>query len=394
MKLCISGVRGRRPQVLLVLSVMMSVIRQAVTVHHFSSTSIVVPPDPSALPPVTSGDMSLWIPEHQVKEYSGIPMKIQVIVDGAVLSYVTDPNFEKYLPVIPAEVSSVNFTWLGGYRKGYNYHFDRLISHNLTILGDPLVSINTSGRVPRKTSMFTVELPCSGNASGIASFAFGLRIFNDVGMSLPGTPLRLNLKKQCAHRGPDPECDRKCANGGYCNSDRMCECPKGYIGQYCDSALCYPVCMNGGTCASPGVCTCTDGYQGPHCEGGICREKCLHGGKCIQKDTCACRKGYYGPRCEYSKCTIPCLNEGRCIGVNRCRCRRSFAGAQCERKTRHGGTGGAGGDSFVGTSTNNNNGRRQTHKHNKPLNSNNDDNSNQQQNDNSNREQKKKKKFV
>lgn len=281
------------------------------------------------------GDISLWIDEKQVKEYSGLLMTIHVIVDGAVLPYVLDPNFEKYLPVIPAEVTSVNFTWRGGERKGYQYHFDRLVSHNHTILLDPTVSIATAGRVPRRTQTFTVQLPCSGNASGIAAFSFGLKIMTDAGASLAGTPLRLNLQKQCSHRAPGSQCDGQCQNGGYCStSEKICECPKGYVGEFCQSALCYPVCMNGGTCASPGVCTCADGYQGPHCEGGICREKCLNGGKCIQKDTCACRKGYYGRRCEYSKCTMPCLNDGRCIGVNRCRCRRAFAGAQCEKRRK------------------------------------------------------------
>lgn len=41
-------------------------------------------------------------------------MDIFAIVDGVVLPYILDPNFEKYLPVVPAEVNSVNFTWKGG----------------------------------------------------------------------------------------------------------------------------------------------------------------------------------------------------------------------------------------------------------------------------------------
>ena len=32
-------------------------------------------------------------------------MQIYAIVDGKVLPYILDPNFEKYLPVIPSEVS-------------------------------------------------------------------------------------------------------------------------------------------------------------------------------------------------------------------------------------------------------------------------------------------------
>lgn len=40
-----------------------------------------------------------------------------MIADGHVLPYILDPNFEKYLPVIPAEVASVNFTWKSGGNK-------------------------------------------------------------------------------------------------------------------------------------------------------------------------------------------------------------------------------------------------------------------------------------
>lgn len=27
--------------------------------------------------------------------------------------------------------------------------------------------------------------------------------------------------------GPDPECDKKCANGGWCNKDKICQCQEG-----------------------------------------------------------------------------------------------------------------------------------------------------------------------
>lgn len=56
-------------------------------------------------------DFSLWIDEKQVREFSGFPMEIFAILDGVVLPYILDPNFEKYLPVIPSGVHSVNFTW-------------------------------------------------------------------------------------------------------------------------------------------------------------------------------------------------------------------------------------------------------------------------------------------
>ncbi|KAJ8736014.1 hypothetical protein PYW08_006670 [Mythimna loreyi] len=280
-------------------------------------------------------DLSLWIDERQVRMFSGISMQVFAIINGHVSPYVLDPNFSNKLPVIPSEVGYVNFTWKS--KKRYYYDFDILTSSDLTILKPPVLSIKTRGRVPKTSKEFSIILPCVGNNSGVATFEIGLVLKNGRGLPLKGTPLRLHLKKECAQRGvylertgPDPECDKKCANQGWCNNEKICQCPEGYMGQDCRTALCYPQCMNGGNCTAPGVCSCPPGYQGRNCEGGICAQKCLNGGKCIQKDTCECPKGYYGLRCEFSKCVIPCLNGGRCKGVNKCRCPVGLGGNHCE----------------------------------------------------------------
>ncbi|XP_047481719.1 daf-12-interacting protein 1-like isoform X2 [Penaeus chinensis] len=283
--------------------------------------------------PRRRNDLSLWIDRRQVKMFSGkekgYVMEIFAIHDGHVLPYILDPNFEKHLPVIPSEVESVNFTWQAG-RKRYDYTFDRLYSQDEDILHAPVVSMATHGRIPKKPKVFTINIQCTGNASGVATFGIGLLIQSMKGKPLPGTPLRLQLRKECTQHGPDPECDQKCENGGVCDVDQRCLCPEGYMGQYCNTALCYPQCMNGGTCTTPGRCSCPPGFQGRHCEGGICRDKCENGGKCVQKDTCECPRGYYGNRCEFSKCVIPCINGGRCRDVNKCRCPHGFAGDHCE----------------------------------------------------------------
>ena len=130
------------------------------------------------------------------------------------------------------QVGYVNFTWKSGVKK-YYYNFDRLQSFDEKILEAPLISIKTRGRVPRRPKgvttiiswkdsiikiyyskrifetyslrilvlVFSVLLPCSGNGSGIASFGIGLLIESRKGRPLPGTPLRLRLRKECAHRG-------------------------------------------------------------------------------------------------------------------------------------------------------------------------------------------------
>lgn len=278
--------------------------------------------------PIKQHDISLWIDERQVRMFSGISMQVFAIVNGHVSPYVLDPNFSNKLPIIPSEVGYVNFTWKS--KKRYYYNFDTLKSSDLKILKAPVLSIKTQGRVPKTAKEFSIILPCVGNNSGVATFEIGLVLKNARGLPLKGTPLRLNLKKECAHRGPDPECDKKCANQGWCNEEKICQCPEGYMGQHCRTALCYPQCMNGGNCTAPGLCSCPQGYQGRHCEGGICAQKCMNGGKCIQKDTCFCPKGHYGRRCEFSKCVIPCLNGGRCVGVNKCRCPAGLGGDHCE----------------------------------------------------------------
>lgn len=62
--------------------------------------------------------------------------------------HITDPNFNQYLPIIPSEVSCVNFTWKSG-KKKYDYNFDRLLSLDESILKSPTISIKVEGQVPK-----------------------------------------------------------------------------------------------------------------------------------------------------------------------------------------------------------------------------------------------------
>lgn len=149
--------------------------------------------------PRNSGDLALWIDAKQVKMFSGMSMEIYAIANGNVLPYILDPNFEKYLPLIPSEVSYVNFTWKAGMKK-YYYNFDRLQSFDESILEPPVISIKTKGRVPRRPKEFSIFLPCIGNSSGIATFGIGLLIESRKGKPLNGTPLRLKLRKECSQR--------------------------------------------------------------------------------------------------------------------------------------------------------------------------------------------------
>lgn len=99
--------------------------------------------------PELGNDLSLWIDEQQVKRFSGYSIKIFAIENGKVSPHLKNPNFNHNLPLIPSEVSSVNFTWCSRTKK-YRYHFDRLQSYDETILKPPSVSIKSEGNVPKK----------------------------------------------------------------------------------------------------------------------------------------------------------------------------------------------------------------------------------------------------
>ncbi|KAF0299970.1 Protein shifted [Amphibalanus amphitrite] len=282
-----------------------------------------------------SDDLGLWIDPDQIEQFSGYRIQIPIIIKGQLLSHIMDPNFERYLPMIPAEVGYVNFTWSSG-RRRYNYSFYELASDDTTVLMPPIVSINRSGRVPKKARMFSIVLPCVGNVSGVVFFTVGLDVMTRRrGRRVRGMPLRLRLKKECRiSHGPDPECDKRCGNGGFCSADGQCQCPLGYMGKYCNMALCYPQCMNGGTCVKPGKCECQLGYQGPHCEGGKCLVPCQNGGRCRGVNRCRCRSGYSGDHCEVVA-RQPCrrCRHGQCVG-SRCECDRGWFGRRCNKRKR------------------------------------------------------------
>lgn len=105
-------------------------------------------------------DLSIWISEQQVKLLSGYSLRIFAIENGRVSHFLRDPAFDSYLPMIPPEVSYVNFTWTAGQKK-YRYHFDHLSSLNEEILQPPIISIKPKGKIPqepkRKSTLILLE---------------------------------------------------------------------------------------------------------------------------------------------------------------------------------------------------------------------------------------------
>jgi WNT inhibitory factor 1 len=91
----------------------------------------------------------IWIVVSFFITDTGVAMEIYVIAEGTVVSYLLDPDFENKVPIIPSEVSHVNFTWKSGVKK-YLYNFYRLKSFDESILKTPSITIKKQGRVPKR----------------------------------------------------------------------------------------------------------------------------------------------------------------------------------------------------------------------------------------------------
>lgn len=107
--------------------------------------------------------------------FIGFSTKIYAIDNGRVSADLRNPNLNNNLPIIPTEVSIVNFTWKSGNKK-YTYHFDKLQSTDESILKSPTVSIATGGNVPQeakglhKLFRFTQRSLLLSSSSDIVNF--------------------------------------------------------------------------------------------------------------------------------------------------------------------------------------------------------------------------------
>lgn len=100
-----------------------------------------------------------------MKLLSGYSLRIFAIENGRVSHFLRDPAFDSYLPMIPPEVSYVNFTWTAGNKK-YRYHFDQMTSLNEEILQKPIISIKHRGKIPQEPKR-EKTLRSSRNSPGI-----------------------------------------------------------------------------------------------------------------------------------------------------------------------------------------------------------------------------------
>ncbi|KAK2186189.1 hypothetical protein NP493_212g12010 [Ridgeia piscesae] len=232
----------------------------------------------------------------------------------------------------------------------YRYWFSDLRSLDPYTMYNPLLSIPPSGVVPGFNTAFQMSIACTGRVTAVASMYIALHIVDERGESIPGSPIKLHLRKRCiAFGGWHSE------NGGRCNKAGICECKLGYYGPQCKlhllpmklnvrntfgqrgvawhlGPICFPVCQNNATCIRPGVCQCLAGFEGEKCEIAICKKSCHNGGTCTGGNRCLCPEKYYGQYCQLKKgvCVVGCKNGGTCTTMDKCVCADGYTGTICQ----------------------------------------------------------------
>lgn len=243
------------------------------------------PPSPEIL--------ALWIDGKQVENITGIFMEVDIIRRG-IVNYELNNIRQNDLPILPYYVDHVELTWLAE-KETFRYSFSKMMSLNPDILWDPLLSIPSSGNVPKHQSVFEIAIPCTKNVSALAGLYVELNITNSMYQPIPGSPLKFRIKKQCY--GTNVSCH--CKNGGRCLEGGLCRCESDSYGQRCQfkTGRCGYSCKNGGACNQFNTCSCPEGYVGKFCQIPVCREDCGRNQVCVAPETCDCRPWYKRPNC-------------------------------------------------------------------------------------------------
>lgn len=203
--------------------------------------------------------------------------------------------------VVSAQLSSVFYAPLiqsvGGEAEGGNITLSGQLSLSVTPLVPRdvyLAIVESNGELYGRFSSIVVVSngdPCvtySAQTSYSSSSLFVLLSAQQVASCTTSSPT-------CA-TNPLP-----CQNGATCSDTsggRVCVCPTGFTGTYCDVLVCPNSCSGSlkGTCTLSGgipQCVCTANWTSSDCSVPVCTPSCLNGGLCVN-NVCNCTSGFQG----------------------------------------------------------------------------------------------------
>ncbi|XP_071782328.1 tyrosine-protein kinase RYK isoform X2 [Centroberyx gerrardi] len=154
--------------------------------------------NPSSAPGVNNNNhpsVNIYMSVEEVKKLLGLDAELYYVRDDVVNQYALSFT----LPV-PSETNSLHFTWYSKTKVDYRLGFH---VENPAAMNQPQSNISTQGEVPRVTSVFRVDLFCSGKVDGEAVLTVQLNMTIHANNF---TVLNFKRRKMCYKRiDPDPK---------------------------------------------------------------------------------------------------------------------------------------------------------------------------------------------
>ncbi|KAJ3580700.1 hypothetical protein NHX12_034243 [Muraenolepis orangiensis] len=127
---------------------------------------------PSSSPPAVNNNnnqgVNLYMSLEEVKKFLGLDAELYYVRDNVV------NHFALSFPMpVPSDTNRLHFTWYSKTKVDYRLGFQ---VDNQAAMNLPKSNISNLGEVPRVSSVFRVDLFCSGNADGEAVLTVQLNL--------------------------------------------------------------------------------------------------------------------------------------------------------------------------------------------------------------------------
>lgn len=156
--------------------------------------------NPSSAPGVNNNNnnrpsVNVYMSEEEVKKLLGLDAELYYVRDDVVNNYALS-----FVLPVPSETNSLHFTWSSKNKVDYKLGFH---VENPAAMNQPQSNITNQGEVPRTTSVFRVDLFCSGKVDGEAVLTVQLNLtIHDNNF----TVLNFKRRKMCYKRiDPEPK---------------------------------------------------------------------------------------------------------------------------------------------------------------------------------------------
>ncbi|CAL8310001.1 unnamed protein product [Lota lota] len=151
---------------------------------------------PSSSPPAVNNNnqgLNIYMSLEEVKRFLGLDAELYYVRDNVVSHFALS-----FIMPVPSDTNSLHFTWYSKTKVDYRLGFQ---VENPAAMNQPKSNISNLGEVPRVSSVFRVDLFCSGKVDGEAVLTVQLNLTSQASNF---TVLNFKRRKICYKRTLPP----------------------------------------------------------------------------------------------------------------------------------------------------------------------------------------------